>query len=169
MGRKQRVVVRVSYSDWSYVTSGTPQGTMLGPLLFLLYINDITERISSTVKLYADVTKIYRKIIDPTIDCQLLQNDLNLSEWTHKWQLRFNADERESMRITHLRDKSETNYFLEKSLKDVDDFKDLGVTITRDLSWGYHISYTVNKSNEVLGSIKCSLGTANSNHFFHAV
>ena len=69
------------------------------------------------------------------------------------------------MRITHLRDKSETNYFLVKSLKDVDNFKDLGATITRDLSWGYHISYTVNKASKVLGSIKRLVGTANSNVF----
>ena len=58
VGRKQRVVIRGSYSDWSYITSGTPQGTILGPLLFLLYINNITEWISSTVKLYADDKEI---------------------------------------------------------------------------------------------------------------
>ena len=69
------------------------------------------------------------------------------------------------MRITHSRDKSETNYFLEKPLKDVDNFKDLGVTITRDLSWSNHISITVNKANKVLGSIKRSVGTANANVF----
>ena len=166
VGRKQRVVVRGSCSDWSRVTSGTPQGTILGPLLFLLYINDITECISSTVKLYADDTKIYREISDPITDCQVLQDDLNnLSEWARKWQLRFNADKCESMRITHSRDRSKTNYFLEKPLKNVDNFKDLGVTITRDLSWGNHISITVNKANKVLGSIKRSVGTANTNVF----
>ena len=69
------------------------------------------------------------------------------------------------MRITHSRDRSETNYFLDKPLEDVDNFKDLGVTITRDLSWGNHISLTVNKANEVLGSIKRSVGTANINVF----
>ena len=166
VGRKQRVVVRGFCSDWSCVTSGTPQGTILGPLLFLLYINDITECISSTVKLYADDTKIYREIIDPIIDCQILQDDLNnLSEWARKWQLRFNADKCESMRITHSRDRSETNYFLEKPLKDVHNFKDLGVTITKDLSWGNHIGITVNKANKVLGSIKRSVGTADTNVF----
>ena len=120
----------------------------------------------STIKLYADDRKIFRKIIDPTIDCQLLQDDLNnLSEWARKWQLRVNADKCESERITHLRDKSETNYFFENSLKGEDNFKDLGVTIFRDLSWGYPISYTLNKANKVLGTIKRSVGTANSNVF----
>ena len=166
MGCKQRVVIRGSCSDWSYVTSGTPQGIILGPLLFLLHINDTTEFISSTVKLYAEDTKIYREIKDPITDCQLLQDDLNnLCDWALKWQLRFNADKCESMRITHSRDKSETNYFLEKSLKDLDNFKDLGVTITRGLSWGNHISIIVTKANKILGSIKRSVGTANANVF----
>ena len=99
LGCKQCVAIRGSCSDWSYVTSRTPQGTILGPLLLLLYINDITERTSSTVKLYVDDTKIYRKITDTTIDCQLLQGDLdNLSEWARQWQLYFNADKCESMR-----------------------------------------------------------------------
>ena len=128
-----------------------------------MYINDITESISSTVKLYVDDMKIYREIIDPIIDCQLLQDDLNnLNEWACKWQL---SDKCESMRITHSHDKSATNYFLRKPLKDVDNFKDLGVTVTKDLSWGNHISITVNKANKVLGSIKRSVGTANTDVF----
>jgi len=71
------------------------------------------------------------------------------------------------MRITHSRDnyKSVTNYFLGKPLKDVDNFKDLGVMITKHLSWGNHISMTVNKADKVLGSIKRSVGTANANVF----
>jgi len=109
---------------------------------------------------------LYGEISDPIIDYQLLQNDLsNLSVWARKWQLRFNADKCESMRITHSRDRSETNYFLEKPLKDADNFKDLDVTITRDLSWGNHISIIVNKANKVLGSIKRSVRTANTNVF----
>ena len=69
------------------------------------------------------------------------------------------------MRITHSRDESETNYFLEKPLKDVDNFKDLDVTITKDLSWGNRISITVTKANKILGSIKRSVGPANANVF----
>ena len=84
---------RGTRSNWSSVTSGTSQGTILGPLIFFIYINDITNCVSSTVKLYANVTKIYRQIVDPIKDPQLLQMDLcNLIEWARKWQLRFNAD-----------------------------------------------------------------------------
>ena len=69
------------------------------------------------------------------------------------------------MRITHTRDRSNSNYFLEKPLKDVANFKDLGIAITKGLSWGNLISIIVNKADEVLGSIKRSIGTANVNVF----
>ena len=119
--------------NWSSVTFGTPQGTILGPLIFFIYIKDITNCVSSTVKLYADDTKIYHQTVDPIKDPQLLQIDLsNLMEWARKWQLRFNADKR--MCITHTRDKSLTQYMLDNHLKDVKSFKDLGVTISKDLS-----------------------------------
>ena len=118
------------------------------------------------MKLYANDTKIYRQIVDPIKDPQLLQMDLsNLMEWAHKWQLRFNTDKCESMRITHTRDKSITQYISDKPLKDAKSFKDLCVTISKDLSWDNHISITVNKANNLLGLIKRSVGTTNVNIF----
>ena len=84
-------------------------------------------------------------------------------EWASKWQLRFNVDKCESMRITHTRDKSIPQYMLDKPLKDMKSFKDLGITISKDLSWDNHISITVNKANNLLGLIKCSVGTTNIN------
>ena len=109
-------LLRGTCSDWSSLTSGTPQGTIFVPLLFLLCIDDITECVSSTIKLYADDTKIHRELADPFIDTQLLQPDLNnLNEWACKWQLCFHADKCESMHITHLHDKSVTKYFFEKN------------------------------------------------------
>ena len=88
------------------------------------------------MKLYADDTKIYRLIVDPNRDPQLLQMDLsNLMEWAHKWQLQFNADKYESMRITHTRDESILQNMLDKPLKDMKSIKDLGITISKNLSW----------------------------------
>ena len=87
----------------------------------------------------------------------------NLIEWARRWQLRLNADKCESMRITHTREKSITHYMLDKPLKDEKSFKDLGVTISKDLSWDNHISITVNKANNLLGLIKRSFGTTNVN------
>ena len=117
------------------------------------------------MKLYADDTNIYRQIVDPIKDPQLLQMDLsNLMEWARKWQLRFKTDKCESMRKTHTRDKSIMQYMLDKPLKNEKSFKDLGVTISKDLSWDHRISIT-NKANNLLGLIKRSVGTTNVNVF----
>ena len=106
-------MLRGNCSDWSPVISGVPQGTVLGPILFIIYINDISANIASTVKIYADDTKIYRKIMEPDKDIPALQLDLNkLSDWANKWQLRFNPEKCEVMRVTHSRDRSKPSYSL---------------------------------------------------------
>ena len=164
--RKRRVVVRGTFSDWAPVTSGTPQGTILGPILFLSYINDIVDSVSSKIQLFADDTKIYRELCNPSLDKQYFQTDLNnLGKWAKKWQLHFNEGKCEAMQITHSRDKSNTNYKLGMVLKDVKSFKDLGITISKDLTWSEHISTIVNKANQVLGLIRQTVGTANTTTF----
>ena len=123
--RKQRVVIRGTCSEWSPVISGTPQGTILGPILFLIYINDISGCVKSKIKIFADYTKIYRKIKDPISDTAALQSDLHsLSGWAATWQMTFNADKCESTRITHSRVNTFPNYTLGgKSLKSVQSFR----------------------------------------------
>ena len=89
-GRKQRVVVNGTSSKWTNVQSGVPQGIVLGPLLFLLFINDKTENITSEIRLFADDCILYRTISSPT-DADLLQKDLDmLTEWEIRWQMSFN-------------------------------------------------------------------------------
>ena len=146
--------------------SGVPQGTILGPILFLIYVNDISDNLTSKISLYADDTKVYREIKDALRDSQALQSDLNtLDKWANTWQICFNPDKCESMRITHKQDKSKPSYFLQKHLRAVESFQDLGVTITRDLSWSEHVGVTTNKANKVLGTILRTVGTANRQSF----
>ena len=73
IGRRQRVVLRNGLSNWKSVTSGVPQGSILGPTLFLIYVNDLPDQIKSTAKMFADDTKLYRDI-HSIEDCQELQN-----------------------------------------------------------------------------------------------
>ena len=90
-GRLQRVVLNQATSGWTPVISDVPQGSVLGPLLFLLYVIDIPDLVQSNLKMFADDIKIYRAIYS-TSDSLLLQQDLDkLSEWTQKWLLRFSV------------------------------------------------------------------------------
>ena len=87
--RSQFVEINGEKSQWVPVTSGIPQGSVLGPLLFLIYINDLPENVNSTVYMYADDTKIYREI-KSEYDHGILQGDLgNLKTWSDRWLLKF--------------------------------------------------------------------------------
>ena len=87
--RSQFVEINGEKSRWLPVTSGIPQGSVLGPLLFLIYINDLTENVNSTVYMYADHTKIYREIQSDD-DHEVLQRDLEtLKTWSDRWLLKF--------------------------------------------------------------------------------
>ena len=89
--RTQRVVLNGSKSAWSSVDSGVPQGTVLGPLLFLVYVNDIVSDIKSEIRLFADDCILYREI-KSTVDSQILQDDINsLFSWSKLWQMEFNV------------------------------------------------------------------------------
>ena len=88
--RSQKVVVKGVLSDSLPVLSGVPQGSVLGPVLFLIFINDLLEGIKSLGKLFADDSKIFRKITSEQ-DRIILQEDLiKLQEWSSKWLLQFN-------------------------------------------------------------------------------
>jgi len=98
--RTQRVVVEGESSEELEVTSGVPQGSVLGPCLFLYYINDIAEGLSSTVRLFADDTMIYMAIRNDS-ESEALQKDLDLlCEWEAKWMMEFHPDKCEILTIT---------------------------------------------------------------------
>ena len=141
--RSQKVVLDGRASDPVPVLSGVPQGSVLGPVLFLIFINDLPDNIRSSVRLFADVCVLYRNIKSP-LECQILQDDLNsLAKWELDWQMEFNVSKCHSMRVTRLHPSRhiEFNYTLhQQTLEQVQSAKYLGLTITDDLDWRQHIS-----------------------------
>ena len=116
------------------MVSGVPHGTLLGPLLFLLHINDLPSVVSSKVRLFADDCLIYRNIKNKE-DQIALQKDLNLLEnWGNTWDMRFNAAKCNIMRVSWTHDPKLSNYSLTgQVLEEAKDAKYLGVTLSNDL------------------------------------
>ena len=158
--RKQRVVVNGTSSDWSAVSSGVPQGTVLGPVLFLLYINDLPSSISSTVKLFADDSVVYRQI-QRVEDHSILQQDLfNLEQWASLWQMNFAPSKCYTLSVTLKKEPSLFTYSLCKSILEGVKFqKYLGVHITSSLSWAKQCEAVKKKANRVLGVLQRSLSS----------
>jgi len=146
--RTQQVVVDGHMSASAPVTSGVPQGSVLGPTLFVIYINDLPEDIQSTVRLFADDTALYRDIATPE-DSQILQDDLSkLEAWESKWQMTFNADKCLVLPVTRKKCPAPSHYKLhDQVLETVDSAKYLGVEFSGDLSWTKHINTIAAKAN----------------------
>ena len=98
--RKQRVVINGEQSEFADVTSGVPQGSVLGPVLFLIYINDLDVGLSCNIKKFADDTKIYGQVNNEA-DCRKLQDDLDrLISWSVRWGMEFNVEKCKYLRIS---------------------------------------------------------------------
>ena len=157
-GRTQEVVVEGQHSDRVPVTSGVPQGSVLGPCLFLHYINELPEGIGSTVRLFADDTVMYLTIDNQT-DSHRLQADLdNLAKWEKRWQMQFHPDKCQVLRITNKRKPIIFNYTLhDHVLATVTQAKYLGVTITNNLNWKQHVENKKKSANKALGFLRRNL------------
>ena len=91
--RKQRVVLNGQTSSWKNILAGVPQGSVLGPILFLIYINDLPDGIKSICKIFADDTSLFSKVKDKNCSTVELNNDLKIiSNWAFQWKMLFNPD-----------------------------------------------------------------------------
>ena len=151
--RRQRAVVDGEVSNWKSVLSGVPQGSVLGPILFLIYINDLDDSITSNVLKFADDTKLFRKV-NTDGDKQHLQNDLDrLVKWSEKWQMLFNFGKCKCLHTGHRN--LNVNYkmgdtVLGTTVKE----KDLGVTISADMKVSEQCGIAASKGNQILGLIR---------------
>ena len=148
--RQQRVVVNGVKSDW---------GTVLGPLLFSLYINDISSDIESEIRLFADDCVCYREIKD-AVDTMKLQRDIDrLGFWAMKWSMRFQPIKCNMMQLIRKRIKKiHASYTLNGTdFENVEIFKYFGATITSYLRWNTHVSNVCTKANRTLGFLRRNL------------
>ena len=130
--RRQRVVINGAKSAWSNVTSGVPQGSVIGPILFLLFVSDITDEVHSDMILFADDTKLYRRIISDE-DGHILQRDIDvLHAWSQIWLMEFNIGKCKSLHYGYgnaMREYTIDNEILQRT----DEEKDLGVLMSASL------------------------------------
>ena len=148
--RSHQVIIDNKRSDSCNVLSGVPQGTVLAPLLFLIYINDLPLHVSNKVRLYADDVILYSHIHSMD-DCCILQKDLDsLTQWSHKWQMHFNPRKCEFLRITNKKNHISFNYHINDcSIQEVTHTKYLGVVLDQHLSWNDHIKQVASKATKV--------------------
>ena len=152
-GRRQQVVVDGEVSNWKSVLSGVLQGSVLGPILFLIYINDLDDSITSNVLKFADDTKLFRKV-NTDGDKQHLQNDLDrLVKWSKKWQMLFNFGKCKCLHTGH--GNLNVNYKMgDIVLGTIVKEKDLGVTISADMKVSEQCGIAASKGNQILGLIR---------------
>ena len=151
------MVVNGALSSWRQVTSGIPQGSVLGPILFIIFVNDMPEQVQSYIRMFTDDTKIFAAT-QTEEDCESLQEDIrSLQEWADQWQLRFNASK---CAIMHLGfNNSKHKYEMsdgqnQRTLHETVCEKDLGVHVDNNLKFSSHIEKSVNKGNRILGLIR---------------
>ena len=163
--RCQTVRVGNCYSSKADVLSGIPQGSILGPILFTLFINDLPENISSRCKIFADDTKLY----GAANSSDILQNDIkSLQRWSARWQLYFNVDK---CKVLHIgirnpqMDYSMTNGNITFNIAKCESEKDLGVIFDSKLTFDNHIETIIKKANKMIGIIKRTFSYLNRASF----
>ncbi len=158
-GRHQRVIVNGTPSKEEKVVSGVPQGSVLGPTLFLVFINDLPETVDVSVRIFADDTKIFNKICNRN-DQEKLQGSLSkLEEWSKKWEMKFHP---EKCKVLHIGKEQEAFQYKMTAngnpveLEYVTKEKDLGVLVDDTLSFEQHAEESINKANRILAIIRRS-------------
>ena len=157
--RKQRVIVDGSASAWTPVKSGVPQGTVLGLLMFLIYINDIGDRVPSNLRLFADDCILCRTVISLK-DSKQSQCDLDsISEWSRLWQMNFNIIKCTVSQCYRMSSPILANYSLAgQILECVKEHSYLGITLDHQMmTFTSHTNYIVSKAAKVLNFLKRNL------------
>ena len=158
--RSQRVVIEGEGSESIPVTSGVPQGSVLGPILFLIYINDLPDEVCSQVRLFADDTALYLTM-ESEDSGSTLQSDLDiLSMWETRWDMEFNPSKCQVVHVAGSKRPVKRDYILHcQVLESVTCAKYLGVDISCSLTWNSHIDRITGSANRTLGFVRRNIKT----------
>ena len=157
--RKQRTVLNGQASNWGDILAGVPQGSILGPLFFLVYINDLTENLKCNVKLFADDTSIFTVVQDSNTAASDMNHDRELvRKWANDWRMSFNPDPtKQTVELIFSKKKSVIDHpvilFNNMPVMKVDEHKHLGITLDRTLSFSAHIKAAISKTRKGIGML----------------
>lgn len=154
--RKQRVTLDGKTSSWRDIFAGVPQGSVLGPLLFLIFIDDIVQNINCLIRLFADDTSLLLASDVLRQDIALMQTDINrIIDWANKWSVRFNPEKTECLLISRRRVPSQIKlYFNDLAVEQVNSHKHLGLTLNSNANWNTHLDEIITKANKRLGIMR---------------
>ena len=160
--REQCVRIEQEYSNWTRVKSGIPQGSVLGPILFVLFINDMPDVVDCLIQLFADDAKIFDRVnLREENSGSRLQSDIDsLSNWSKKWQLPFNVSKCKALHIGSC-NPCRRYKMNGKQLAHINEEKDLGVLVDSELKFHKQAAAAVKKANRSLGLIKKSFALLN--------
>ena len=159
-GRNQRVTINGQSSNWLPIKAGVPQGSILGPLFFLLYINDLPDGLLSNVKLFADDTAIFSTVNTPNETANELMYDLEkIKNWATQWKMIFNPDQNKPIKEVLFSKKIEKGIHPILSFNNIQidkcsNEKHLGLILDEKLSFKKHINEKINKAMKIVGTIK---------------
>ena len=157
---KQRVTLNGQSSSWTNVNAGVPQGSILGPLLFLIYINDLPDGLSSNAKLFADDTSLFSVVHDINTSTIELNSDLKkINDWAFQWKMTFNPDRsKQAQEIIFSRKLKKATHppllFNNNNVSQVNFQTHLGVILDVKLTFEEHLKNVFNKTNKTIGLLK---------------
>ena len=158
--RKQRTVLNGHCSTWGDISAGVPQGSILGPLFFLVYINDLTNDLKCNVKLFADDTSLFTVVHDTIAAADDMNHDLELiRHWAHDWRMSFNPDpQKQAVELILSKKQIEVDHpeirFNNIPVMRVDDHKHLGIILDSKLSFSSYIKSAISKTRKGIGLLR---------------
>ena len=158
--RKQRVVLNGSLSEYTHIESDVPQGSVLGPLLFLIYINDLQRDIKSNIKFFADDTMLFSIVKDPDETASDMNHDLDIiAKWAFNWKMSFNPDpNKQATELLFSCKKKPVTHpvltFNNSPIVKVKHHKHLGLTLQHNLNFDKHLNEKMIKAKKIICLIR---------------